>query len=947
MLHSTCQQIWKTQKWPQNWKRLVFIPVPKNGNAKECSDYCTIDYLYVSDSAGNYTYYDDTAYLSHYIKADLSAGSFSVCNHVFEQGVITKDPTCTDTGVMTYLCSSCGFSRDEIVPMEEHPYIETTITNATCSAPGEVLQRCPACGDKKVSTVNPLGHSYGKWIPVGDGTENVVSTCTRCGKKKYKSTTLPSCLQFSMNIGDVEQADVICKGLDGIVFGSESNISINSDDESIAGIEFYGSGHEDEGTCLSFNIYAKKPGEAHLTIYDTQTHSIYGLITVKVADPIECNWEMCIGKEYRLLIPYVSSAYSDEPSLAFDKPVNYEVTNSREIHSAGSIDVGIDLGPRRKHIREITLKVNESGNYVITAYDPDSVKVATYNINVQSHDYILVQKTEATCQKKSVETYECSRCLDTYSKDAGDLAPHTWNSEYTTDCEATCIENGTESIHCSICGAIDESTITSIPALGHEWDAGVITTEPTCTEDGIKTFTCNRCKDTRTEPIEAYGHTWDEEFTVDTEPTCTEEGSKSKHCANCDERSDVTAIPANGHTFGDWEEITPSTCENSGVQQHICDICGFTETESLDPTGHTWEDELTVDVEPTCTADGSKSRHCVNCDAVTDSEVIPATGHSYGDWEITKEASCTDTGEKEKTCSVCDDVVTEEIPALGHAWNEEPTVDKAATCKEDGSQSFHCARCDETKDPEVIPATGDHTWDAGKITKATTSAAGKKVFTCTVCGETKTEVIPKVTAPTSKVTILNTVANSAKKTNDVIWDKSKVKGATGYIIEWRARGASKWASTRVGNVTRGVTSGLTIGNLYEIRVTPYKAATATTAEVKGTPSDIVYRYFFTTQKIRLASNSKGTFTMSWAKDPKATSYQVLYTTNSNGAGAAQNIKTAGASATSITVKDIKVNGKVQKLKSGTTYYVQVREVRTVGGKNYIGNISCPVAVKVK
>ena len=38
-LHSMCQQIWKTQQWPQDWKRSVFIPVPKNGNAKECSDY--------------------------------------------------------------------------------------------------------------------------------------------------------------------------------------------------------------------------------------------------------------------------------------------------------------------------------------------------------------------------------------------------------------------------------------------------------------------------------------------------------------------------------------------------------------------------------------------------------------------------------------------------------------------------------------------------------------------------------------------------------------------------------------------------------------------------------------------------------------------------------------------------------------------------------------------
>ena len=42
MLHSICQQIWKTQQWTQDWKRSVFIPIPKKGNAKECSNYCTI-----------------------------------------------------------------------------------------------------------------------------------------------------------------------------------------------------------------------------------------------------------------------------------------------------------------------------------------------------------------------------------------------------------------------------------------------------------------------------------------------------------------------------------------------------------------------------------------------------------------------------------------------------------------------------------------------------------------------------------------------------------------------------------------------------------------------------------------------------------------------------------------------------------------------------------------
>ena len=49
VLHSICQHIWKSQQWPQDWKRAVFIPIPKKGNAKECSNYCTI--ALISDSS--------------------------------------------------------------------------------------------------------------------------------------------------------------------------------------------------------------------------------------------------------------------------------------------------------------------------------------------------------------------------------------------------------------------------------------------------------------------------------------------------------------------------------------------------------------------------------------------------------------------------------------------------------------------------------------------------------------------------------------------------------------------------------------------------------------------------------------------------------------------------------------------------------------------------------
>lgn len=193
-------------------------------------------------------------------------------------------------------------------------------------------------------------------------------------------------------------------------------------------------------------------------------------------------------------------------------------------------------------------------------------------------------------------------------------------------------------------------------------------------------------------------------------------------------------------------------------------------------------------------------------------------------------------------------------------------------------------------------------------------------------------------APIGKITILNTIANSAKKTNDVIWDKSKVKGATNYEINWRARGASTWASRIVANTNRGTTSGLTIGGCYEIRVRARAGAIGDKHPAFGPWSDTVYRYFHTTQKIRLSSNNRGSFTISWAKNPAATGYQIMFTQNSNGAGAAKNINTVGANATSFTKSG---------LNPGSTYYVQIRELKKIGNQTYIGNISCPVAVKIK
>ena len=605
--------------------------------------------------------------------------------------------------------------------------------------------------------------------------------------------------------------------------------SIIIEDTGVADIQRTGYGFGSDDCFVSFYIQGITAGTTKVVVYDTLTGEACRIFQVTVNTPETISQTICIGDSVSVPVEVNSTGIRFRFSQSVDyKDATFLYNDDYTSYDSTVIETNSNYLTYRSGT--FSVQINTMGTFNLYLYDNNMHHIKTIAVTVQEHQYgegTIIQSKN--CKQHEIVEYKCSNCGVTKQEEGTEYGDHQWNNNYTIDQEETCTSDGSKSIHCSICNAVDEST--------------------------------------------------------------------------------VTVIPKKGHSYGDWTVTKEATCTETGSQEKVCANCGDVVQETIPAKGHVWNKEYTVDKEATCTEDGRKSIHCSVCDSIDESTitVVPKKGHSYGEWTVTKEATCLEAGSKEKVCTECG-----------------------------------------AKEVEEIPAKGEHTWDSGKVTKkATASAAGVKTYTCTVCQATKTETIAKVAALTGKVTILNTVANSAKKTNDVIWDKSKVTGATGYIIEWRARGATKWASTRVGNVTRGVTSGLTIGNLYEIRVTPYKAATASTEEVKGTPSDIVYRYFFTTQKIRLASNSKGTFTMSWAKDSKATSYQVLYTTNSNGAGAAQNIKTVGASATSITVKDIKVSGKVQALKSGTTYYVQVREVRSVGGKNYIGNISCPVAVKVK
>ena len=390
---------------------------------------------------------------------------------------------------------------------------------------------------------------------------------------------------------------------------------------------------------------------------------------------------------------------------------------------------------------------------VCNVIKPDSERV----IPVTEHEFGDWEITKAaTCTTDGSKRHTCidEGCgyVETVTIPA---TGHKWKSDYTIDTEPTCTEAGSKSKHCTVCGEKDEASITSIPALDHDWDNGKVAKEPTCTEAGEKTFTCSRCNETRTEVIAAKGHKWNETYTVDTPATCTAEGSESIHCSRCDTINELTAtvIPKTDHTYGSWETTKEPKCTETGLRQKVCTYCKDSKLiEEIPATGHSWNNDYTVDTPATHSATGVESIHCSVCDTIRpDSQrVIPVIEHEFGDWEITKAATCTTDGSKRHTCidKGCGYVETVTIPATGHKWKSDYTIDKKATCTEDGSESIHCSVCNAIKpDSErVIMATGHKYSDWKLVMAATVDEEGSRERICSVCGDKETQVIEKLDA---------------------------------------------------------------------------------------------------------------------------------------------------------------------------------------------------------
>lgn len=357
-----------------------------------------------------------------------------------------------------------------------------------------------------------------------------------------------------------------------------------------------------------------------------------------------------------------------------------------------------------------------------------------------------------TCTEPGEKTFVCSICEST-KKESVPATGHAYASTWTTDIAAACEKAGTESRHCTNENCTATTEQRSIAALGHnwkdngdetatctrngcgkkhthEWDSGTITTEPTCTAPGEKTYHCTYeengiCKATKTEAVKKLGHKYI--LTKRDAPTCESDGVLYGKCSRCSKTitKQDAKNPALGHDWTDNGDGT-ATCGREGCEKnHTHDL-----------------DSGTTTVAPTCTTTGEKKYCCAytNC-PYKKTESLKATGHKNKETRNYKKPTCKYEGYTGDTyCKDCGTLLSSGKPTkkFDHDWNSG-TVTKKATCKEEGSVTYTCENCGETETVSTKKTKHDYREEQHK--NATCTENGYSISVCQVCNDKKKEEI--------------------------------------------------------------------------------------------------------------------------------------------------------------------------------------------------------------
>lgn len=417
-----------------------------------------------------------------------------------------------------------------------------------------------------------------------------------------------------------------------------------------------------------------------------------------------------------------------------------------------------------KRVEKLTIN-NTTDNMILYAKWSDS--------HTHSWDSGVVTK-QPTCTEAGTKTYTCTSCGKTKTTEIA--ATGHQHTEIRNKKEATCKAEGyTGDMYCKDCGEKLSDGKTIAKTTEHTWDAGKVTKAATCTEKGVKTYTCTVCGATKTEEIAATGHQHTE-VRNKVEATCTKEGySGDVYCTDCGTKlSSGTEIARKAHEYEERER-NEANCKRNGYILFVCKVCGDEKREVLPKTDHQ-HTEIRNKVEATCTDEGyTGDTYCTDCgEKLSDGKKIPATGHIHIGYLGKKEATCENDGYTgDAYCKDCGITleIGKNIPALGHTWEKKSVISPTYTKK--GTITYICKRCKEKKAVTTkklaYPKVGTRYTISGSTYKVT--KAGAEVMVYKTSKAARSVTIPatiKAKGITYKVTSIGAKAfNSNKKLKKV------------------------------------------------------------------------------------------------------------------------------------------------------------------------------------
>ena len=331
---------------------------------------------------------------------------------------------------------------------------------------------------------------------------------------------------------------------------------------------------------------------------------------------------------------------------------------------------------------------------------------------------------------------------------------------------------GSTTVSTTVYGCTINYTVNVTACTEHTWNNGVVTKEPSCSEEGVMKYTCTSCGETKTEPIDKTEHT----VVIDTavEPTCENTGlTQGSHCSVCGEViEEQKIVSATGHDYQviDSDKSEPE-CGGTLIT-YQCKNCKNTYQEKVG-AGHVWDEEYTIDKAATCTENGSQSRHCsYGCGEVTDVQEIKALGHSFTNYVSKDEPTCTSDGTKIAKCDRCDatDIIIDIGSMVPHHGGMATCIKPATcegcgkeygevdpdnhinttvvgqvdvTCTKDGyTGETVCIDCGKTIVISVrIPATGHDYKEVNRVESQLPCGGEIVTYTCNNCGDTYSESI--------------------------------------------------------------------------------------------------------------------------------------------------------------------------------------------------------------